>query len=238
MFLKNIQPIAHRGLHNAKNNIMENSAAAFNAAMKMGFAIECDLQMCKDGIIVFHDDNVERLTKEKGKVKEYKIQELAGMKLGESNDCIHSLEWHLVQVNGKVPLVVEIKKLKENGDEEKYVKQVAENIEKYNGDIALMSFDVDVMKLCKRFINEKPCGVVIDEKNEKIMEIIKEYKLDFVAYDVNQAPNEVTQEMKKQKKPVLTWTVTDNIQAQNARQWADQIIFEGFLPEGFIPDAS
>ena len=67
MFVK--VPIAHRGLHDINEGRAENSALAFEAAMNKGFAIECDLQMCKDGVVVFHDDVLDRMTDEKGKIK-------------------------------------------------------------------------------------------------------------------------------------------------------------------------
>src|SRR5262249_52566774 len=37
------QPIAHRGLHDASVGVIENTAAAFSAAMAAGYGIETDL---------------------------------------------------------------------------------------------------------------------------------------------------------------------------------------------------
>ena len=54
-------PIAHRGLHDAK--APENSLAAFRRAMEHGYVIELDVHMLADGkIVVFHDDNLKRMT--------------------------------------------------------------------------------------------------------------------------------------------------------------------------------
>ncbi|NRA88690.1 MAG: hypothetical protein HRU28_15175 [Rhizobiales bacterium] len=51
-------PIAHRGLHNADENIVENSKGSVLAAIKHGYAIEIDVQLTKDNqAIVFHDEN-------------------------------------------------------------------------------------------------------------------------------------------------------------------------------------
>ena len=47
---------AHRGLHDAQNNIPENSMAAFLKAVENGYGIELDVQLTKDGIpVIFHD---------------------------------------------------------------------------------------------------------------------------------------------------------------------------------------
>lgn len=38
-----LRPIAHRGLHDAANGVIENTAPAFKAAIEHGYAIECDV---------------------------------------------------------------------------------------------------------------------------------------------------------------------------------------------------
>ncbi|MGB7703502.1 MAG: glycerophosphodiester phosphodiesterase family protein, partial [Pseudolabrys sp.] len=51
------QPVAHRGLHDASAGVIENTAAAFSAAMAAGYSIETDLQISADGeAMVHHDD--------------------------------------------------------------------------------------------------------------------------------------------------------------------------------------
>lgn len=222
-------PIAHRALHNGKTAI-ENSARAFQLAIEKNYAIECDLQKCKDGIVVFHDNNVERLTKWTGKVIDYTIEELAGMQLLPTKDCINDLTYHLFQVQAKVPLLLEIKTADEN--KKNYIKQLAKLLQNYNGEVALMSFDVEIMSHCKQFIKNRLCGLVADtKKTAPIIEIMKNYQLDFLAYDINQLPNEASTEMKKIGKPVLAWTIQNKQQAKHARTHAQQIIFEGFTPK-------
>jgi glycerophosphoryl diester phosphodiesterase len=56
------RPVAHRGLHDAKAGIVENSPSAFAAAVAANYAIECDLQLSADGeAMVHHDDALGRL---------------------------------------------------------------------------------------------------------------------------------------------------------------------------------
>ena len=51
------RPVAHRGLHDAKAGVIENTPAAFAAAVAANYAIECDLQISADGeAMVHHDD--------------------------------------------------------------------------------------------------------------------------------------------------------------------------------------
>ena len=57
------KPIAHRGLHNKANGIIENTLSAAEAAIAHGFPIECDVQLTADGeAVVFHDFDLARLT--------------------------------------------------------------------------------------------------------------------------------------------------------------------------------
>ena len=64
------RPIAHRGLHDRAVGVIENSPAAFAAAIAAGYGIELDLQLSRDGVaMVFHDDSLDRLTGETGPVR-------------------------------------------------------------------------------------------------------------------------------------------------------------------------
>ena len=60
--------VAHRGIYN-NINIPENSILAFKKALKYNYSIELDIQMTKDNVIVvFHDNNLERMTKINNKI--------------------------------------------------------------------------------------------------------------------------------------------------------------------------
>ncbi|MGB7404326.1 MAG: glycerophosphodiester phosphodiesterase family protein, partial [Pacificimonas sp.] len=62
------RPFAHRGLH-APDGAIENSLAAFDAAIDAGLGIELDVQLSREAMaVVFHDATLERLTDEEGAV--------------------------------------------------------------------------------------------------------------------------------------------------------------------------
>ena len=87
-----IQPIAHRGLHKADSGIIENTRAAFSAAIAKGYGIECDLQPADDGSpVVFHDDTLDRLTTAKGLVRTKNIRELSQIAFKSTSDRILTL---------------------------------------------------------------------------------------------------------------------------------------------------
>ena len=78
MDIKDYKLIAHRGLYNNKEGIVENTIKAFNKAIEKGYAIELDVQILKDGnLIVFHDDNLLRLTGKNKRVYDLTLDDVS-----------------------------------------------------------------------------------------------------------------------------------------------------------------
>ncbi len=76
------------------------------------FAIECDLQLTSDGVpVVFHDDDLERLTGKSGPVSAITSAELTTTPLLGSADgnCPQRFTDFLAQVRRPHPLQVELK---------------------------------------------------------------------------------------------------------------------------------
>ena len=110
MDIKDYKLIAHRGLYNNKEGIVENTIKAFNKAIEKGYAIELDVQILKDGnLIVFHDDNLLRLTGINKRVYDSTLEYIKSVNLLNTNEKIPTLKEVLDTVLGKVPLVIEIK---------------------------------------------------------------------------------------------------------------------------------
>lgn len=101
---------AHRGLHDNASDAPENSMRAFEKAVAAGFGIELDVQATKDGVpVVFHDFTLERICGAEGKVCDYTLKELQQFRLCGTDQRIPLFEDVLKLVDGKVPLIVEIK---------------------------------------------------------------------------------------------------------------------------------
>ena len=104
------RPIAHRGLHDAANGIVENSASAIEAAIAKGYSVEVDLQCAAHRMpIVFHDRTFDRLTAERGPVADRDAAALCAIPVRNSEDRILSLNGLLGIVDGRVPLLIEVK---------------------------------------------------------------------------------------------------------------------------------
>ena len=105
---------AHRGLHNAQ--VSENTLAAFERACQAGYGIELDVQLSRDGhVVVFHDDDLRRMTGDPRRVDEVDLSELQSLPLPDGSR-IPAFAEVLACVAGRAPLLVEIKNGKRNSE--------------------------------------------------------------------------------------------------------------------------
>lgn len=237
------RPVAHRGLHG--NGIVENSLSAAAAAIAANYAIEVDLQLSKDGkIFVFHDETLDRLTSEKGDVVARTAAELKAIKLNNSNDTIPTLDELLALVAGKVPLVLELKSPWDG--EVTLAKKVADRLVSYEGPIAVMSFDPDLVRALREHAPGLPRGIVAERKYihpywDFLTASRKRYlglllhllrtKPHFVAYAQFNLPAAAPLIARYVfGMPLLSWTVRTEKERAHVSRWADQIIFEHIRP--------
>ena len=129
-------PIAHRGLWNEE--IPENSLLAYKNAIEKGYPIEIDVHKSKDGVLfVFHDDNLSRMTGVDALLHEKTSTELKSLTLNGTEEKIPTLKEVLEVVDGKVPLLIEIKNQPDNSVVDDTVKILKE----YKGEFAVQSFN-------------------------------------------------------------------------------------------------
>ncbi len=86
--------LAHRGF---SPDGLENSMAAFGAAVDLGFThVETDVHATADGVVVaFHDDSLDRVTDRRGRIADLPHAEVAGARIG-GREPIPTLEEVLV----------------------------------------------------------------------------------------------------------------------------------------------
>jgi glycerophosphoryl diester phosphodiesterase len=106
---------AHRGLHSEDRTVPENSLAAFRLAVEAGYGMELDVQLSKDGkVVVFHDDTLDRVCGVHARVDELDYSELSKLRLCGSDESIPLFSEVLELVEGKEPIIVELKTGKRN----------------------------------------------------------------------------------------------------------------------------
>lgn len=229
------QPYAHRGLHG--RGIVENSRAAFTAAMASGHGIELDVQVSRDGEpFVFHDDQLERLTDASGPIAERIGTELAGIKLRGTTETIPRLSEILAIVAGRVPILIEVKHSPIPTGA--VCLQIRRLLEGYAGSVAVMSFNPDVGRWYEEHAPRIVRGLVVTEHGaKKMLDQIKgvvtrqislwRAKPDFLAYDIRDLPSSsFAARQRGRGLPVLTWTVRTAAHERVATSYADEIIYE------------
>lgn len=225
-------PIAHRGLHDITKGCVENSLASFRAAVTAGYSIECDLQASATGEpVVFHDHDLDRMTDHTGLVRKANPAELEKMSLTGSNEMIPSLKEVLQLVDGKTPILIEVKGMRQNN--EGLVAGIAGAIKGYEGPLAIMSFDHTLCAQFASLIPDIPRGLTAlgnEKSGSNHTKAMSEFDLQFVSYSIRDIPSPFIKNMRNAGLPVITWTVKTPEQEALSYLHADQITFEGYLP--------
>ncbi len=240
------RPVAHRGLHDRAHGIIENMPAAVAAAAARGFSIEVDLQLTADGeAMVHHDDQLGRLTNGSGALIDMTAAQLKQVAFRDTTERMMTLGDLCTLVAGRVPLVLEVKS-QFMGDR-KLVTRMAEVLQSYSGPVVAMSFDPDQLQAVRDLAPALPRGIVaqrtyddaewssLSAAQRRGMVALRhgfQTQPHFVAYWIEQLPAPAPWIARNIFGcPLLTWTVRTPQQRNRAARLADQIIFEGFVPE-------
>jgi len=130
---------AHRGLHNSAG-VVENTLEAFDAACRAGCGMELDIQFSRDNeIVVYHDDDLKRLTGDPRRVSACTLDELKALPLGGVESArIPTLREVLEVVNGRTPILIELKNGKNNV---RLCRALMAQIKDYSGPCLVESFN-------------------------------------------------------------------------------------------------
>lgn len=238
-------PIAHRALHDRAAGRIENSSAAIKAAVTAGYAIEIDLQLSSDGVpMVFHDEDLDRLTGEAGPLHARTAADLGRVRLRDSTDTIPTLAEVLDLIGGRVPLLIEIKDqtLVMGPTDGKLEAATAKALQGYTGDVALMSFNPHSVANMARLAPHLPRGITTsaydpDDWAPLPSEVcdrlrpIPDYDAtgsSFISHEARDLARPRVAELKAQGARVLCWTIRSAADEALARQIADNVTFEGY----------
>lgn len=235
------RPIAHRGLHDKAKGVLENTEAAFAAAIAQDYAIECDLQLSRDDeAMMFHDDTLDRLTDATGPVSAKSARELKTVAFKNCDARMQTLGEMLDQVAGRATLVIEIKSHWDGN--ERLTDRAISVLESYDGPYALMSFDPDIIAHVRERSPHIVRGIVADRTTDAYyahLPLARRLELrtlshadrtrpHFVSFCAAELPFPPIGRLREAGLPIISWTIRTRDEARHARRYSDQITFEGF----------
>ena len=234
---------AHRGLWTSR--IPENSMSAFEYAARRGVGIELDVQPTRDGrIVVFHDDDLFRMCGVKKRVRDLTLRELRTLRLKDTGEVIPTLAEVLRLVNGRVPLLIEIK-----GDlpDERFCRRIVELLDSYKGPFCIEAFSPMVLRWFRKyrpsFARGQLVGGLLPEGRKwryALSFLLSNMLLNFIS-----RPDFVAVSGKKKRNlsllvcarifnvPVFIWTVRAPRERAAFRRIGYFTIFENFLPKEY-----
>lgn len=223
------RPFAHRGLHGGGR--IENSRAAFLAAIAAGHGIELDVQASADGVaMVFHDEALDRLTWRSGTLSALAAAELERVPLRDSSETIPSLAEALALIAGRTPLLIEAKAPGRRAAA--LGRSVAAALTGYGGAVAVMSFNPEIGHWFARHDPERLRGLVVTESGRRWRGWLARplalwrSRAHFLAYDVRDLPSSFAAAQRARGMKILTWTCRGAADRARAARHADQIIYE------------
>ena len=237
---------AHRGLHRAEDGIPENSLAAFRRAVEGGYGIELDLHLTTDGqLVVFHDDTLDRVCGVSGRVDEQSWPELQQRRLLGTEERIPLFREVLETVNGKIPMIIEVKYQKNYAA---LCTEMMKLLSDYEGMYCVESFHPMVIWWMKHHAPQVARGLLADryvtgelgmKHNTPLTWLSQELmynfilKPHFIAYNHQTAAATRTLRLTHRlwHTPCIAWTIRSEEQETAARALLfDAVIFEGYLP--------
>ena len=128
----------HRGLFG--NGIPENSMKAFRKAKESGYGIEMDIHLMADGnLAIVHDSSLKRMTNADVCIEDLRAEDLVEYPLDDGLETIPLFNDVLQMIDGEVPLILELKSVKNNYAE--LCRTACDLLDSYNGAFCLESFD-------------------------------------------------------------------------------------------------
>ncbi len=231
--------IAHRGLWN--DTRPENSLIAFKAAVEKGYGIETDVRLSADGcLFLFHDDSLRRMTGDERKTESLTLTELKALRLQGTDERIPTLDQLLETVQGKVPLIIEIKP---SARLTECCRLLDERMKRYGGSFMVESFDPRAvrwfMKHSPGTVRGQLCGKMPGKAARRkpltafvmaSLTLNAAGRPHFIALQ-HETDNLSTRLVRLFGPCMVAWTVRDPGRLEALRDRFDFQIFEGFEPE-------
>ena len=233
-------PVTHRGLHDLQAGVPENSLAAMEASCRAGLPMEIDVRQLGDGtVVVQHDANLDRLCGDSRRLSAIGREDLATLKLCNTDERIPTLADALDLIAGRVPVLIEIKNERHHAGA--LEQAVYKTIRSYQDEMAVISFN----PLSLAWFAHRHPHITRGQTASHLPYLRLNYlapvhaglkhlafnrlsKPDFILYQHRGVAHRAPRRARRRGLPVIAFTVTSQAEQTEAMKHADNVIFEGF----------
>ena len=194
--------------------------------------------------MVFHDYDMKRLTGVPGRIRGRSAAELGAIRLLDADDGVPTLAEMLALVAGRVPLLIEIKD--QDGamgpDVGPLERAVAKALERYDGPVALMSFNPHSVTALAEAAPRRPRGLTTSAYTSEDWPLLPPRVRDrlrdipdfdtvgasFISHEAGDLSRARVADLKARGANVLCWTIRSPEAEAMARRVAENVTFEGY----------
>ncbi|MBT3701748.1 MAG: glycerophosphodiester phosphodiesterase [Alphaproteobacteria bacterium] len=233
-------PIAHRGLHDLKAGVPENSLAAIEASCLAGLPIELDVRILGDRtVVVFHDKDLKRVANDLRRLSNLGKADISKISLLGTAERIPTLAQTLDLVAGRVPLLIEIKN--DHHHAGALEQQLYQQVKNYRGEFAVISFNpISLSWFARRYPN-----ILRGQTSSHLPVLRLDYlapvhaglkhlafnslsQPHFIIYNHRGLTMRAPRRARRLGMQVLAYTIRSEAERVEALKYCDNIIFEGF----------
>lgn len=233
---------AHRGLHDHRRGIPENSLSAFRLAAEQGYGAELDVHLTRDGrLVVIHDDSLLRTAGADVRVSALTSDQISRYRLEGTQERIPFLEEVLPLFEGKAPLVVELKVEKNAA---RLARAACEMLDKYRVSYCIESFHPLVLMWLKRHRPDVCRGQLSQNfiRERSGMPLVAAVVMTNVLTNLVTCPDFVSYKWRDHRRLSLmlakrlwrgqemSWTIRDSASMHRVEEAGCLPIFEAFQP--------
>lgn len=198
--------IAHRG--DTQQYTANTLDAIEHASRQSDFVdyVEVDVFQCTDGFLTYHDTQIHN-------------QDLTGLTVAECQELgmkdgiqIPSLKDVLHICEGKVGLIIDIKKIRSFTS----LLQLLGDFYFPFPQLGLTSLDSNILDAARRFAPDLPCGLILENPNPDITEVVLNKSLRFVGVSNKMLNADLVQKLKNSGAAVFTWGLTSEGELRSA----------------------
>lgn len=214
--------IAHRGIHDSY--IVENTLLAFLKAVEKGYAIELDVRLLKDDVIVvYHDFNLQRLTGINKLIESCTLKDISNIKINDKY-YIPTLEQVLKLVEGKVPIYIDVKG---NIGNYKLEEILLDLLKEYRGEIFIQSFNPRTIRWFRKKESRYKYGLITFNYPQYniLKKLFIHLQVDFIVCYIKNISDKRLQKIRKNKR-LIGWTIKKYSEIVKYQPFVDKFICE------------